>query len=87
MAVNRKNPKSRVPKDVAFEDMTPSAKVAHEIVSTYVDLTPSVHKIMSADLSEAQKLRAITSFQESLGPTDSPFRDPNYAVANCGPAD
>ena len=85
MAATRKSPKRPVPA-VSFDDMTPSAKVAYELLVEYGDLTPSVNRIMEAELSESQRLTAIEAFRSSLGAIDDPFRDPRYAIANCGPA-
>ena len=85
MAATRKT-KARPAPAVAFEDMTPSAQVAYELLGEYGDLAPSVNKIMEAELSETQRLTAIEAFRSSLGATDDPFRDPRYAIAHCGPA-
>ena len=71
----------------ALEDMTPSERVAHDILQQYSDLAPSVERIMQAELSETQRHRAITSFQASLGGVGDPNRDPRYTIANCGSPD
>ena len=66
---------------------SPSATLAREILADYSDLTPSVMRIVSADLSEGQRQRALEQFRNSLGAIDDPNRDPRYAIANCGPAE
>jgi hypothetical protein len=87
MAAARKSPKKPRPAtNIAFEDMTPSAQMAYELLTEYGDLAPSIEKIMNAELSEPQRLTAITAFRSSLGAIDDPFRDPRYAIAHCGPA-
>jgi hypothetical protein len=71
-----------------LEEMTPVELLADEIVTVYGDLTPSVERIMHAELSDSQRHRALSLFRESLDRIGDPFRDPRYAIANCGgPAD
>ena len=70
---------------LAFADMSPSQQAAEEILLQYPDLTPSVLKIMNADLSDEQRLRAITQFRTALSAAGDPNRDPKHAIANCGP--
>ena len=60
----------------ALEEMTPSERVAHEILQQFSDLAPSVDRIMQAELSETQRHRAITSFKTSLSVPGDPNRDP-----------
>ncbi|CAB4365280.1 MAG: hypothetical protein F2681_15660 [Actinobacteria bacterium] len=72
---------------IAADDTSPSATLAREILADYSDLTPSVMRIVSADLSEGQRQRALEQFRNSLGAIDDPNRDPRYAIANCGPAE
>lgn len=71
----------------AYEDMSPSEQIAHDIVTEFADLAPSVRHIMGADLSDTQRHRAISSFREALVTRGDPHRDPRYAIANCGPDD
>ena len=73
------------PKQAPQEPKTPSEQVAHEIVSTFGDLAPSVQRIMQAELSETQRERALIAFRGSLNSIGDPNRDPRYAIANCGP--
>jgi hypothetical protein len=65
---------------VLDENRTPSEVIAAAIASDYNDLAPSVNRIMSADLGEPGRLRAITLFRESLGATDDPMRYPANAI-------
>jgi hypothetical protein len=64
------------------EDLAPHVQLAHQIVSTYGDLSPSVARIMEADLNDADRHRALTSFQASLQHVGDPNRDPRVAIAN-----
>jgi hypothetical protein len=68
--------------ETAPEDLEPSELIAHEIVTAYADLTPSVGRIMDAELDAAQRLVAITSFRDSLSTIGDPNRDPRQAIAN-----
>lgn len=61
-------------------DDSPSAAVAREIVGSYIDLTPSVDKILASGLSEPGRLHAIELFQRSLGVPGDPMRDPAKAI-------
>jgi hypothetical protein len=87
MAVARRTPKVVPMTAAALAEMSPSARVAHEIITARSDLAPSVNKIMDADLSDSQRLTAITKFSASISAIDDPFRDPRYAIAHCGADD
>ena len=65
---------------VVDENRTPSEVVAQAIASDYNDLTPSVNRIMSAELGEAGRLEAITRFRDSLRAPDDPMRNPVNAI-------
>jgi len=67
--------------ETPFEDLVPSEQVAHEIVQFRRDLSPSVDRIMSADLTETERHRAIGLFQSSLVDLDDPHRNPDKAIA------
>lgn len=84
MAAAKKRTKANAADLIADEDLTPSQRVAREILVDFSDLSPSVNRIMQADLDEDQRLRAIEQFRAALGRTDDPNRDPRYAIANCG---
>ncbi len=85
-AVKKRTTKSKQAGQIADEDMSPSQRVARDILVDFSDLQPSVNRIMEADIDEEQRLRAIEQFRNALGATDDPNRDPRYAIAHCGPA-
>lgn len=62
------------------DDHTPSEAVAHAIRVQYIDLTPSVNRIMDAGLSEDGTMLAITLFRDSLGVPGDPNRIPAHAI-------
>lgn len=64
------------------DDLAPRERLAHEIVSTYGDLLPSVVRIMDAELTEEQGLVALTAFRDSIGVAGDPNRDPRVSIAN-----
>lgn len=66
----------------AVEDLAPRERLAHEIVSAYADLLPSVERIMDAELTEEQGLAALTAFRDSIGVAGDPNRDPRVTIAN-----
>ncbi|MEL6892984.1 MAG: hypothetical protein AAFP84_15435 [Actinomycetota bacterium] len=63
-----------------FDELGPSEQIAHTIVQEFRDLAPSVERIMTADLTAAQREHAIGLFQTSLGGDDDPHRDPRHAI-------
>lgn len=65
-----------------IEDLGACEQLAHSVVTDYVDLTPSVERIMAAELDEGQRLVALTSFVESLARVGDPNRDPRVAITN-----
>lgn len=65
-----------------LEELTPSEQLAHQIVSDFGDLAPSVERIMEAELSDDAREQAMNAFNESLGNLDDPNRDPRVAIAN-----
>lgn len=67
--------------DTPLEDLDPSAQIAHEIVLQHRDLAPSVDRIMTAELTDPQRLHALDLFQKSLVDVDAPYRDPRAAIA------
>ena len=66
--------------DVSFDDLDPREQIAHTIVFQFGDLSPSVERIMSADLTPGQRLEALNLFQISLEYLDDPNRDPRQAI-------
>ena len=63
-------------------ELTPNELLAHEMISHRIDLSPSVERIMRAELNEDQRNRALTSFRDALGQHADPNRDPRTAIAN-----
>jgi hypothetical protein len=78
MATTRKKPKQP---PVGYADMSGSQQLAHDIISQFVDLTPSVNRIVEAPLSEAGRLHALTLFRDSLSSPGDPMRHPARALA------
>jgi hypothetical protein len=74
----KRGSKSRT--DVLPDDHTPSEAVAHAIRTEFVDLTPSVNRILNAGLAEPGQLQAITLFRDSLGVPGDPNRTPAHAI-------
>ncbi len=66
--------------DTPFDELDPTEQIAHHIVQEFGDLSPSVGRIMTADLTAPQRQRAIGLFQASLGSLDDPNRDPRRAI-------
>ena len=64
------------------DDLGPCEQLAHQIVTDYGDLTPSVERIMAAEIDDEQRLVALTSFHAALGQIGDPNRDPRTAIAN-----
>jgi hypothetical protein len=64
------------------DDLAPPDRIAFELIAERRDLLPSVDRIMSADLPEDARLRAMTLFRDSLGHIGDPHRDPSVAIAN-----
>lgn len=64
------------------DDLAPRERMAHEIVSEYGDLLPSVERIMDAELTDEQGLAALTAFRASLDNPGDPNRDPRVTIAN-----
>lgn len=64
------------------EDLAPTEQLAHEIVTEFGDLTPSVERIMDAELTDDQRGVALNAFRDSLGTIGDPNRDPRVAITN-----
>lgn len=64
------------------EDLAPTEQLAHEIVTEFGDLTPSVERIMDAELSDDERGVALNAFRDSLGTIGDPNRDPRVAITN-----
>jgi hypothetical protein len=63
------------------DELSPTNRVACEILDARGDLLPSVDRIMNAGLVEADTLQALSLFQESLSQPGDPNRDPRVAIA------
>ena len=63
------------------ENRTASELLADTLLSRYNDLAPSVKRIMDAGMGETGRLHALTLFQESLGVTGDPMRNPLNTIA------
>ena len=81
MSTPVKRASSKKPVATLPENRTESEIVADTLLTRYNDLAPSLNRIMEADLGEAGRLHAITLFQNSLGMTGDPMRDPQNAIA------
>ena len=64
------------------DDLAPHELMAHQLVAEHRYLTPSVERIMGAELSTSQQLDALTAFRDSLGRIGDPNRDPRVAIAS-----
>jgi hypothetical protein len=64
------------------DDLGDADRVAYDIVAGRRDLLPSVERIMSAELDQDARVRAITLFQASLEQPGDPNRDPRVSIAN-----
>lgn len=62
------------------EGWTPADEVAASVLTRFSDLEPSVRKIMAADLTDAGKLVAISSFRDSLDQPGDPNRHPTMSI-------
>jgi hypothetical protein len=84
MAAKKKQPATSRWHDgvTPVEELGPCEQLAHRLVSEYRDLTPSVNRIMEADLADDERLTALTSFRDALGSIGDPNRDPRVAIAN-----
>lgn len=65
-----------------LEELTECEQLAHQIVVVRADLTPSVTRIMDAELEEETCLQALTLFETSLNELGDPNRDPRVAIIN-----
>lgn len=84
MAASKKKQKTSRWHDgvTAVDELGPCEQLAHQIVTDHGDLTPSVERIMTAEIDDGQRLAALTSFHASLGQIGDPNRDPRTAIAN-----
>lgn len=64
------------------DELSAPEQLAHEVVSQFRDLAPSVERIMDAELTDEQREQALLAFRDSLGTPGDPNRDPRVAIAN-----
>ncbi len=64
------------------EELAEDEQIAHQLVSDFADLAPSVERIMDSDLEAPGRVHALTAFQASLGQLGDPNRDPRVAIEN-----
>ena len=69
---------------IDVEELEPTERMAHELVSEFADLSPSVEKIMDAEISEEGRAQALELFRASLGTIGDPNRDPRMAITAAG---
>ena len=85
--VTKKKPATRWHDGITpIEDLTANDQLAHEMVSRYRDLAPSVERIMAAELTDNQRNDALTTFRDSLTRIGDPNRDPRTAISNASNA-
>jgi hypothetical protein len=65
-----------------IEELPAAEQMAHQLVSERADLTPSVVRIMDAELTDDQRTHALHAFNVSLDNPGDPNRDPRTAIAN-----
>jgi hypothetical protein len=83
MATKKQQPNSRwYDGRLPLDELSPSELLAHQIVTQYGDLQPSVVWIMEASIEEDQRHQALVAFHDSLGVIGDPNRDPRQAIIN-----
>lgn len=70
--------------DVDIEELAPHERAAHELVTEFADLAPSVEKIMDAEMSDEGRTEALELFRSSLDEPGDPNRDPRVAIVAAG---
>lgn len=72
-----------------IDELSPTNRMAHEILTSRGDLRPSIDRIMHAGLPDGDTIAALTIFRDALGVPGDPNRDPGVAIATAtghGPA-
>lgn len=72
-----------------IDELSPSNRMAHEILTSRGDLLPSIDRIMRAGISDNDTIAALTYFRDALSVPGDPNRDPGVAIATAtghGPA-
>ena len=65
----------------SVEDLSPSNRIAHDIISERRDVLVSVERIMNAGLDADATVYALTLFRTALTKLDDPHRDPRAAIS------
>jgi hypothetical protein len=71
------------------DELSPTNRMAHEILTSRGDLLPSIDFIMQAGLPADDTIAALTFFRDALVVPGDPNRDPRVAIASAtgqGPA-
>lgn len=68
------------------EELSDDERLAHELVTEFADLAPSVEKIMDADFDGDGdgRAQALELFRASLDELGDPNRDPRVAIEHAG---
>jgi hypothetical protein len=86
MATNTRKKKQKATRwhdgSTSVDDLQPDEQLAHQIVSRFGDLAPSVERIMDAAITDAERMAALTAFENSLGRIGDSNRDPRIAIIN-----
>ena len=69
---------------IPVEDLAPNEQLAHQIVTEFGDLTPSVVRIMDAEISDDGRVEALELFRASLDSIGDPNRNPRIAIEAAG---
>lgn len=69
-----------------IEELSPDERLAHELVTEFADLAPSVEKIMDAEFDgdDEGRTNALELFRASLDELGDPNRNPRVAIENAG---
>ncbi|NNE10793.1 MAG: hypothetical protein HKN41_00945 [Ilumatobacter sp.] len=78
---------------IDIEELSPAERLAHELVTDFADLAPSVEKIMDAEFDgndgedgddQDGRATALDLFRASLDSLGDPNRDPRVAIEAAG---
>jgi len=64
-----------------IDELSPTNRMAHEILTSSGDLLPSIDRIMQAGLSDGDTIAALTLFRDALDAPGDRNRDPRVAIA------
>ena len=84
MAQAKKRPTRWADGATDIDELGPNERIAHELVSEFADLAPSVERIMDAEISEEGRGEALELFRASLDAIGDPNRDPRVAIVAAG---